>query len=168
MANIATDYIEVFPSVQRESVSSRSFTEKNVADLIYNFIDHNKNGFVITNEYVDNDPFEFNIKGYYFKVAKGNYITVPLNSETNIWAEITIAESTLNSGYFELQGTDSGSPSSYTGVNFLSTPTGNENTYAILILSRASTSDSWSIPEDSKIRFKPSNVGLETVDGGTW
>lgn len=190
---MAIDNVYVFPSVQKNSVESRSFTEENVANLIYNFVCRDamgtsgspsgkRYGFVITDTGADanNDPipyepsndsiFEFNILGYYFKVT-GDF-TVGFSED--IWASIkikTVSEQNLTP-YNELYvNTSTQENPFYYGVVFsdqehIPVAETGETVYSLKILSK--DGDDWIIPNDSKIRFNPSTVGLDVIDGGEW
>lgn len=169
----------IFPSVQLNDVKTRSFTEENVANLIYNFIDNSKNGFVITdtNEnanpavYYDGDnDFEFNIRGYYIKLSgdltngfSGNAIYASIQIVTPNGTSYSELDSTYGSIVFSgnLKGVD------LTDTDVTDVENG---IYCLQILKKITVSgtNKWVVPEESKIRFKPSNVGLEIVDGGTW
>lgn len=170
----------IFPSVQLNDVKTRSFTEENVANLIYNFIDSSKNGFVITDTdenaipavyYSSSNDFEFNIKGYYIKLSGD--ITSDFSSSSGIYASIKIVAPS-GTDYNELDSTYGSVVFSgdLKGVNLTDTDATDaaNGVYCLQILKKITVSgtDKWVVPEKSKIRFKPSNVGLETVDGGTW
>jgi len=175
MANIPSNDIEIFPSVKRNIVKSRLFTEESVANLIYNFI--NKNGFVIEYKHDNNyDYIRFNIGGYYFKVdhVQTNILNGIGDSITEIYAGIEIEQASGgNNNYLEVDGVDSNPDdldnSTYNGLIIGYSEGDMSNaTYWIKLFERASASSSWAIPESSWERFDTKSVGLNEVDGGTW
>lgn len=177
MAYIASDKIEVFPSVKRanKQVSARLMSEESVSSIVNKFLD--KSGFVITSadSFSYNNPFEFNIHGYYFKVDSTRSIINAVNSNAlKIYANIVLA---TEGNYTLLQGQDdetvdpvSGevTASEYQGVQFsVGSPiTSSSGTcYSLLILERASTSATFEVPAASWYKFNDSSVEID-VDGG--
>lgn len=174
MANtyLASDEINVFPSTRRtyaQDFSARLMTESSIARIVNMLID--TEGFVITTTPSSSSAFEFNLGGYYFQVKTLSDLTGNYTSDTRIYA--TIFLDTSSSQFVELY-TDSNETSGFTGVTFSSTDdvtppaaiSSSYKKYSILLLSRGSTSDSWSTPAASTSKFSLSSVGLSEIDGG--
>lgn len=163
---IQSSNVNVFPSTRRtyaQDFSARLMTESSIARIINSFI--NSDGFVISDS-VSDTSFEFNINGYYFQLK--NFLTFLNNSfssSSNVYATIFIDPT--NAAFTELYSVDSSS--SFQGLAFSNdgNPTSPGSGYIskTLLISKKVES-SWAVPEESKIKFTPSSVGLTVVDGG--
>lgn len=153
-----SDKIKVFPSARRnDGVNdpfSRLMSESTLVSIVNRLID--TDGFVITNEYVANSPLEFNIHGYYFKVANVGNIVSSFSSVatgTLVYAIITLSQiSGAALTFLELKNIDDSGK--YQGVLFdtsIPTPTGTDEVYSLAVLEK--TSSGWKIPYDSLIKF---------------
>lgn len=175
MANIASSKVFVFPNSERgtSKPDARIFYEKNTTNLINQLL--GKDSFVITPEFDENNPFRFNIKGYYFEISTGQtIITSATGSGSNIYATIKIKD---NNNLPELIGTDDGEI--YTGLEIvrsenLPTDSSNDYTFAYLKLLKKDGSN-WVIPDESRIQFikqngttlSNSNLINPAITGGT-
>lgn len=180
MAYIASNTVSVYPSTRRQEhqVSARLLSEQSIVNITNKLIE--TEGFVITPDdqidYEDaySNSLEFNIFGYYFVINPMSSITNLFNSSLNIYACINISEVTDDTtySYNELQGQDINEGTSetpnwiYQGVYFLDTipSVGNIPDHYLLLCKRDSTTSNWSIPEESRIKFK--NTIALGVDGG--
>ena len=160
MAYLGSSKVKVFPSTRRVAtqVDARLITESSMVGIINQLI--RKEGFVITDTYGANDPFEFNIYGYYFWIEKGSDLT-SLVSGNDVYASIKIDTS---NDYHEIKGQDSSSQ--YQGLiidGSAATAGSNEIVKSLKILEKVN--NNWVIPEASKIMFKEENVDID-IDGG--
>lgn len=176
MANIASNEVFVFPNSERgtSKPEARIFYEKNTTNLINQLL--GKDSFVITPEFDENNPFRFNIKGYYFEISKGQtIITSATGSGSNIYATIKIKD---NNNLPELIGTDD--KGNYTGLEIVRSenpPTDSSKDYIFAYLKLLTTTDeaNWSIPDESRIQFikqngttlSKSNLINPAITGGT-
>ena len=180
MANIASSEVFVFPSSERGTTQSdaRIFYEKNTTNLINQLL--GKDSFVITPEFDLDNPFRFNIEGYYFEISKGKtIITSATGSGSNIYAAIKIV---VNNNLPELKGNDDAEK--YTGLDIVRSakdPTDPnsasdfdpEFTYLKLLTTKDEAN--WSIPDESRIQFikqngttlSNSNLINPAITGGT-
>ena len=161
MAFLNSDYIKVFPSARRNYGNdpfSRLMSESSLVSIINRLVD--TDGFVITNLYNDNAPFEFNIFGYYFKVNLTSHITSLFSGATTgtkIYASITVSSvQGTDLTFQELVGVDEdtqsnveNSPKEYQGVTFSTSAPGSGHYLVIL----EKTSNGWAIPPTSQIKF---------------
>ena len=173
MANLSSSAVQlVYPSIKRDSANSgntyrasRVSTEQNLCRFTGQFLDNDY--FVISKTVDANGIFEFNIKGYYFRVstkaligaAQGNTVTVKLAD---------IVEPTGSSvEYGELNGIDSlptGQDNTvYTG--FETVEAGPEGTYTLLVQDK---SGNWKIPDSAKQVFNWERVdfNITAIDCG--
>lgn len=132
MAYVSGKNLRIFPASNRQAEGQQNnnwLTEFNISSLVNQFIGKN-NGFVITEgEWIDTegaykinpeDPFEFNIAGYYFRVTKAkdiidafadpstggaSYVKFEIDDTTSTY-EATIYISSDNEQYPVLQGSD--------------------------------------------------------------
>lgn len=172
MSYIKSSNIEVFPSTRRADyqLSARLMSEARIAGIINQLVD--KEGFVITSEdnYSTSSPFEFNIKGYYFKITDLPSLFLSFADSTSIYAQIRLQS---NEGYMEIVGQDDahlavpdGTDGYYYGVNFLSLQPAEEvNSYFLKLFERSSVSDSWAIVPNSWDKFDSTSLDF-IVDGG--
>lgn len=189
MSNIgylATEDIFVFPSARRmnKQVSARLVSEASLANIVNKLIE--TDGFVITpepeegnyidNGFIPNEPFEFNIHGYYFKtntandiykVVFGNSYTFdsPASNETStIYANIYLDIST-DPNYVELKVQDGSineldQGSYFKGVTFsddnLSQASTNPADYSLKLFEKETFSggvSKWVVPIESRLKF---------------
>ena len=160
MAYLSSDKIKIFPSAKRGVTKpySRLTTEESFVRIINKLID--TDGFVIN---LGGSTIEFNIHGYYINVDLAALDDL-FPSSTHIYAKIQLTTVGDNK---ELAGTDD--DDEYQGVVFSDSPTSPlpSDTYELEILTRASSSDSWSVPTDSKFKFNNDSFNFEiVVDGG--
>lgn len=179
MKYITSSNIAVFPSTKRgnEQTSARELSEKSLARLVSQIID--TDSFIIS--YKDN-IIEFNIHGYYFKFSDvTNYLITNFASATDVYAHILISDTGTSStvtgqdaeideligqdisGTFRglrLDSTILADPSSESDVGDT-----NCKCYYLKLFTRADTSSSWEIPQDSYLKFQSQSLQFE-VDGG--
>lgn len=175
MANIASNEVFVFPNSERgtSKPEARIFYEKNTTNLINQLL--GKDSFVITPEFDPNNPFRFNIKGYYFEISTGGAITkFATENDSNIYATIKIKD---NNNLPELIGTDD--KGNYTGLDIVisdTDPTDSSKDYIfayLQLLKKEKTG--WVIPDESRIQFikqngttlSKSNLINPAITGGT-
>ena len=153
MANIASNKVFVFPNSERgtSKPDARIFYEKNTTNLINQLL--GKGSFVITPEFDENNPFRFNIKGYYFEISTGQtIIDSATGSGSNIYAAIKIV---VNNNLPELKGNDDAEK--YTGLDIVrsdTVPTTLDVTYLQLLKLEGTN---WVIPDESRIQFIKQN-----------
>lgn len=153
MANIDSSKVFVFPSSERGTTKpdARIFYEKNTTNLINQLL--GKDSFVITPEFDENNPFRFNIKGYYFEISTGQtIIDSATGSGSNIYAAIKIV---VNNNLPELEGNDVAEK--YTGLDIVrsaTVPTTIDVTYLQLLKLEGTN---WVIPNESRIQFIKQN-----------
>lgn len=193
MAYASSTNISVFPTVGRPDYDpqGRLTTEYNLTSLLNNLL--GVQGFVITNNNEDvsnlESDFEFNIKGYIFRIHKiydiiSNftntntdkiYASIELNIIDGTSGTNTSNESINNQVVQSIRGEDMEITSNtkkfigYTGVIFDSNPpstTTTSKTYWIQILEKRD--GGWYIPDNSKVKFKTENNGMRdiTIDDG--
>lgn len=170
MAYIKTEDISVFPSTRRMVVqpSARLVSEQSFANQISKLIE--TDGFVITPEdgsdagYSSDEPFEFNIHGYYFWVESAVKITSQFSNgqENSIYGNIRLDK---EGNYAELQGQDVSSPigsttSFYQGLELSSTDltkaTGSDKAdYSLKLFEKIVDGEStyWAVPIESRLKF---------------
>ena len=161
MPYINSNSINVFPCANRGSdynLQSRLTSEYNLTNIINQLID--TDSFVISSNL--SNGLSFNIHGYYFNVSNYQHITNLDSSWTDVYAEITIANNTVDGLTFneltvngtEDVSTDLDADTTFTGVAFTGTkPTEAQDHYYLHILHRNSTSSDWYIPPESTVKF---------------
>ena len=97
MANIQSTNIKVFPSVGRSNGNdpeAELTNEKNLTQLTRNFYSFgDKNGsYVISPSLVASNPFEFVIRGFYFKVKDAQELITIRGENHPLYAGITVYE----------------------------------------------------------------------------
>lgn len=151
--------IVVFPTTKRElnDRKSRLLTEQNLVDIVNRLLD--VRSFVITKNFVYNGSFEFNIHGYFFKIANiGTLVDLIVNSElsnglvlnnnTCIYANI---HTFVTGDYEELYGSDDNG--SYDGVVFtINNPLSNTDKW-LKILKYSTELEEWVVPSESYAKF---------------
>lgn len=164
-ANLSSNLINVFPSTRRiypQEFSPKLMTEQAIVRSINTLM--NKQGFVITEQFDQSKPVEFNIYGYYFQVKTGADILNLFSEEdpapTSIYAYIDIDD---YNGYAELKvSAEEGSSSTFDGVTFTSTqPSSLANRYSVQVLSYIN--NQWIINPSSTAWF---SIDLDEIDGG--
>lgn len=166
----------VFPSTRRASnqLTARLMSETSITGMINNFID--TDGYVITNFSQSqvgasglDDPFEFNIFGYYFKVDKARSICNLFQTSNAIYAYIVLDKT---GDYYELMGQDDDTSGSsyYQGVKFTDVDPSTDGTVydkMLCIMAKPTGSSNWEVPENSKIRFISGFAfDIKEIDGG--
>lgn len=167
MAYIKSTDIAVFPSTRRMNtqVSARLVSEQSFANQISKLIE--TNGFVITPEdgtdsgFNANDPFEFNIHGYFFWVATASEITSLFSNEDSIYGNIYLD---IQDNYTELKSIDASltenGDSYYQGLVLsaedLTLASGDDKAdYSLKLFEKISngTSTYWTVPIESRLKF---------------
>lgn len=177
MAFLDSNKITMFPSAGRNpsvDPTSRLTTEYNLVNIVNRLLTTDKNGFVITQTYSAGNPLEFCVKGYYFKVDRGDSITGIddgiFNNSTKIYAYVNITSPTGSDEFSELSDiSNQNSAETYpldtndgfVGVAFTDTLPALSD--YLLILSRATTSGAWSIPKESQVRYRIKSPMSTTV-----
>lgn len=160
---IASNNISVYPSARRgvERPESRLVTESALVRIVNKLID--TEGFVISSEFTDASPFEFNIYGYYFKISPANAITSfilsPVENQT-IYGVINLAS--VSDDITELSGQDE--DGAYTGIKFTDQEITGDGIKCLALLKY--TSGNWIIVPESKLKFNSSSSQQTNVDGG--
>lgn len=172
MSNVASNQITVFPSTRRGTyqLSARQLSELRISGLINQLID--KEGFIITTEedYSPESPFEFNLKGYYFRASSAQVIQNSITTGNNIYANIKL-DTIQGTDYTELVGQDDTHASIpddagiYYGISFTSTPITDEGYYNLHLFTRDSSSSPWKLVLNSYYKFESSSLDF-IVDGG--
>ena len=173
MSTINSDNITVFPSTRRAGSKplSRLMSEQAWAGIVNKLID--LEGFVISDSstITDDTPLEFNLFGYYFRIL--NPVTSLGLGTTftsgSVYAHIELVTSTAsdNLQYEELFGQDDNGK--YTGLvinNSLNYSPQHQGIVKTLKVAELSSSNSWVVPDDSKIRFSKDSLDLSVIDGG--
>lgn len=166
MAYILSEDISVFPSTRRMNVqaSARLVSEQSFANQINKLIE--TNGFVITPEtdtdpgYNPNDPFEFNIHGYFFWVKTAQEITSQFSDEDSIYGNIYLDK---QDNYIELKSIDAsltaGGDRYYQGLVLssedLTTASEDAADYSLKLFEKVNTGTStfWAVPVESRLKF---------------
>ena len=161
MSYLASNKIQVFPSTKRGSYhpSARLMSEASLVNIVNKLID--TDGFVVTPDedvittnssgtitgQVTNKVFEFNIKGYYFKINTLNDLISSFSSDSNIYATVHL---NTTDDYVELAEQDDNSE--YQGLNFTNTlPNASSGYYSLWLL--AKQGGYWVVPIDSRVKF---------------
>lgn len=156
--------IVVFPTTKRElnDRKSRLLTEQNLVDIVNRLLD--VRSFVITKNFVYTESFEFNIYGYFFKIANiGTLLDLIVNSEMSnglvlnnnscIYANI---HTFVTGEYEELYGADDNG--SYDGVVFtMNNPLSNTDKW-LKILQYSTESNEWYVPMESYAKFSGTSI----------
>ena len=103
MAYINGDQLNIFPVSNRTAKPYDNWlTEFNLSSIINQLVG-NQNGFVITENVSAGAPIEFNIGGYYFRVAQASYIrsAVDGNSNGNFNSPSSFVEFRKEGGYYK-------------------------------------------------------------------
>lgn len=170
-AYIASSNVNVFPSTRRtyaQEFSARLMTESAISRIVNNLID--VDGFVISNTAPSTaeDVFEFNVYGYYFQVKNILSVIEQLSGATKLYATIRINHT--NDAFYELYvANETGDSPTFNGITFSndgSTPSDTSTDIYKTLLLLEKSGDNWIIPQDSKIKFDTSAVGLTEIDGG--
>ena len=160
MANLSSSAVQlVYPSIKRDSANSgntyrasRVSTEQNLCRFTGQFLDNDY--FVISKEVNLDGIFEFNIKGYYFRVTTSGLLTAAGEEPTAVSVDLADIESAAADApvfqYGELQGDDT---DGYTG---LVVHGDNSGTYQLLV----KDGNTWKIPDSAKQVFNWERVDL--------
>lgn len=168
---IASNNVNVFPSTRRtytQEFSARLMTESAISRIVNNLVE--VDGFVISNNapVTADDVFEFNIYGYYFQVKDILSVIEQLSGATKLYATIRINHT--NDAFYELYvANETGDSPTFNGITFTndgSTPTDTTTDIYKTLLLLEKQGDTWTIPEQSKIKFNRSAIGLTEIDGG--
>lgn len=168
MAYVSSNYIHVFPAVNRGDTyvkESRVFTEQLLTNLVNNLLD--SKSFVV--EYVVSGgvptSLSFNIDGYFFRVDAGGIGTLLSNGYTKIYAKLSQTGEAGAFPYHTLSGDDEGE---YKGVEFITTNDSVLDSDYLLLLHRNSALENWSVPQESQMKYDSSKIlGLvKSIDGG--
>lgn len=168
---IASSNVNVFPSTRRtyaQEFSARLMTESAISRIINNLVE--VDGFVISNNAptTADDLFEFNIYGYYFQVKNILSVIEQLSGATKLYATIRINHT--NDAFYELYVvSETGDSPTFNGIIFTddgSTPEDTTTDIYKTLLLLEKQGDIWTIPEQSKIKFNRSAIGLTEIDGG--
>lgn len=174
MSTINSENVIVFPSTRRAGSKplSRLMSEQALVGIVNRLID--QEGFVIsdTDSITDDEPLEFNLYGYYFRIVNpltslGLGTTITSGS---VYAHIELVTSSSSDTleYQELFGQDDNG--NYTGLvvdnslNYEPQHGGIVKTLKIAELS--SQVGGWIVPGLSKIRFSKDSLDLSVIDGG--
>ena len=171
MSYISSDVIKVFPSTRRAAyqLSARQLSEARIAGIINQLID--SDGFVITSQenFGKKLPFEFNIKGYYFRVNTLQDLVAMFSSATDIYASIKLQQ-VPNTEYVELIGQDDehkdvpdGEDGIYYGLQVTTNPLTGDNLTSLHLLTLVN--DEWQIVTQSWTKFTGKSLDF-IVDGG--
>jgi len=193
MPNLKSTAVKVYPSAFRGpstgpvkyNPESRLNTEFNVTNITNRL--SSTGNFVIDDWNEITKVIRFNIKGYYFEVDLTEYLaSVPtsLNVHASIRVEPFINDEDNNTKYKALtlvEATTTSTPTAgaildiisgseyvFKGIDINSSPLSGDNIYSLLLLSRATTSESWAVPLTSKLKFKATDVeGLPKINNVT-
>lgn len=94
MAYISSSQIRVFPSVGRSNydIESQLTNENNLSQLVRSLC-RTRKSYVLSNQLASNEPFEFVIYGFYFKILNGNDNLInKLGLGNTLWAGIRVDE----------------------------------------------------------------------------
>lgn len=163
MANLKSNSVEVYPSTRRDTSyqkTSRMFNERNAIAPIKHLAENSS--YVITTEFDANGAFEFVIDGYYFKINPARVLIEDAGTSLKIFGYIIL--DTMNA-ITELYGVDDPTTSLYTGLNIVNNTVPNNSSASLLLLSRETSSGSWTIPNKSTIRYSRNTIDID-IDGG--
>ena len=176
---IETNNIDVFPiSKPRPSMpGARVLSEVNLRKLIRGCTDYPS--YVISENYSQGTPFEFVIDGYYCKIdaPEGQYpfnITeITHNTTKTLYAQITFEEASLDTynPVLDIKETTLNNKTILEGIKFIIdddsyTADPNSIIFPILIIKDVDGNLSYTIPLESKVRFKRNSFLFDEVDGG--
>lgn len=168
---IVSNSVSVFPSARRgvSKSESRLVTESAIASIVNKLID--SDGFIITDDIpVGNveHSFEFNIHGYYFKVASvGQIYSLFPDAPNNTTIYGVIELDRLNNGIYELSGQDE-NDGFYKGIKFTDTlPSSDDPEISLHYLALFNNATgNWAIVEASRYKFDIQSTGEINIDGG--
>lgn len=170
MAYLNSDNISVFPCANRDAkyIASKLTTERNLTNIINSIV--TTNGFVLSYSSTS-DNIQFVLGGYYFEVKNLNVGLTEFTTATTIHANIKLDGT---DPYLEIQNLDPtkqqdstlDTSGNFYGLSLTKDPAGAGYT-SLLILSRATTSGAWQVPETSKIRLVSGagNITVKIDDG---
>lgn len=177
MAYLDSTNIKVFPAVRRSGTAdpfSRLMSESTITSIINRLVDYE--GFVITRSSEDNKSitsgvFEFNVFGYYVKIADvasllSNFSSANNNDVIYAYVEIdtfnTAPGQTYNLSYEQLVGQDDNNL--YKGVTFQIGEPSSDDIHYLPILKKEGAI--WVVPETSYLKFNKDTLALYDIDGG--
>ena len=170
MAYLNSDNISVFPCANRDAkyIASKLTTERNLTNIINSIV--TTDGFVLSYSSTSKS-IQFVLGGYYFEVQNLDVSSTEFASATTIYANIKLAGT---APYLEIQNLDPtkqqdstlDTSGNFCGLSLTKDPAGAGYT-SLLILSRATTSGGWQVPETSKIRLvsETGNITVRIDDG---
>lgn len=172
MANLSSDAVQlVYPSIKRDSANagntyraSRVSTEQNLCRFTGQFLDNDY--FVISKEVDLGGIFEFNIKGYYFRVSTKELIAAAKDDTVTVQLADIVVPKGVSIEYGELNGIDSlndQNASVYTGFEIVGA--GTTGVYTLLV---KDGSGNWKIPDSAKQVFSWERVdfNITAIDCG--
>lgn len=172
MANLSSSAVQlVYPSIKRDSANtgntyraSRVSTEQNLCRFTGQFLDNDY--FVISKTVDANGIFEFNIKGYYFRVSTKDLIGAAQGDTVTVKLADIVEPTGSSVEYGELNGIDSTNDQNvtvYTG--FQTVEAGQEGTYTLLVQDKGGN---WKIPDEAKQVFNWERVdfNITAIDCG--
>lgn len=169
MAYLNSDNISVFPCANRDAkyIASKLTTERNLTNIINSIV--TTDGFVL--HYVTDGHIQFVLDGYYFDLNTQD-AAITGSTATNIYASIKLGGT---DPYLELQNIDGAQAQDTTldgtkgflGLQLTDTKPTDSGYTSLLILTRATTSGAWQVPETSKIRLVSGtgNITVKIDDG---
>lgn len=107
MAYVNSSQIRVFPSVGRSNydIESQLTNENNLSQIVRSLC-RNRKSYVLSNSLTSNQPFEFVIYGFYFKILNANDNLInKLGLGNTLWAGIRLdkqVEGNNNSNHYQL------------------------------------------------------------------
>ena len=173
MAYLNSDNISVFPCANRDAkyIASKLTTERNLTNIINSIV--TTDGFVLSYSITSEGTksIQFVLGGYYFEVQNLDVSSTEFASATTIYANIKLGGT---APYLEIQNLDPtkqqdstlDTSGNFCGLSLTKDPAGAGYT-SLRILSRATTSGAWQIPETSKIRLVSGagNITVKIDDG---
>ena len=169
MANLSSEAVQlVYPSIKRDSANagntyraSRVSTEQNLCRFTGQFLDNDY--FVISKEVNLNGIFEFNIKGYYFRVTTQGLLAAAGEGAQEVSVSLADIKAANNDApvfqYGELQGDDT---DGYTGLVIYG------DTSGMYLLLEKDDGGNWKIPDSAKQVFNWERVdfNITAIDCG--
>lgn len=160
MSYINIDDLKLFPAsrIGITRKDARLITEDKYTNIIKQILQTgNVPGFVISQEYKSDEPFKFNIAGYYFEIAAGK-VPVPEGNDKSLYATIELETARRdNADFVELVGGIDNDK--YTGLGFSDYAVTGSGKYCLQLLDAQGN-----IPESSKLQLLTS---VSVIDCGT-
>lgn len=152
MAQLNATDVRIFPISNRTENTGNNFaTEYNIASIINQLT--GSTGFVITEEFVAEGEFSFNIAGYCFTVSQGSLLTgLAGEDDTALYAYITFSN-TGSKDYQKISGGDAAVKTSFVSFTTSWDEFSKAGNVGIALLRRMDMK--WKIPDESRIKFIP-------------